>query len=298
MVLSATESIHQYCADSVVACGSTIHKRKNDRRWGAAAKRSVKNAHHDSPEQGPDAVEASDADHFHRRDCIAQFHSILQNKCNLTTLCLHRCDFHGVGEEQLYGDIISIVSCSESSLRCFEFLSHRIFLEPSIAAIRLETLLGAVEKSKLERFHIGHLSWTEMRTLAQKIPSMKLKELIFRYCGVQRRNIEEELLHAVANNFTLRSVKGNQHERTFLDNSSLFDNGSNQRLAFYANRNERLDQWVDNPEPVDQKVWPEALGLAERAGPDALFRGLRSVLGRDYVSTGTERDRATLRHIN
>ena len=56
-------------------------------------------------------------------------------------------------------------------------------------------------------------------------------------------------------------------------------------LAFYANRNECLDQWVDKPEIVEQrKVWPDALGLAERAGPDALFRGLRSVLGRDYVS--------------
>ena len=31
-------------------------------------------------------------------------------------------------------------------------------------------------------------------------------------------------------------------------------------------------------------MWPDALGLAERAGPTALFRGLRSVLERDYVS--------------
>jgi len=26
----------------------------------------------------------------------------------------------------------------------------------------------------------------------------------------------------------------------------------------YANRNELLDQWVNNPETVEQKVWPNA----------------------------------------
>ena len=54
-----------------------------------------------------------------------------------------------------------------------------------------------------------------------------------------------------------------------------------ETLAFYANRNESLDQWVDHPEKIEQNLWPDALGLAERAGPNALFRGLRSVLGRD-----------------
>jgi len=57
-----------------------------------------------------------------------------------------------------------------------------------------------------------------------------------------------------------------------------------ETLAFYVNRNESLDQWVDRPETVEKKVlWPDALGLAERAGPNALFRGLRSVLGSDYA---------------
>ena len=72
----------------------------------------------------------------------------------------------------------------------------------------------------------------------------------------------------------LRSVEANLFNRFFNDK---------QRLAFYANRNESLDEWVDHPETVEQKVWPDALGLAERAGPGALFRGLRSVLERDYA---------------
>jgi len=66
---------------------------------------------------------------------------------------------------------------------------------------------------------------------------------------------------------------------------ALFNAEDKTRLAFYANRNKLLDQWVDNPETVQtRKVWPDALKLAEQAGPNSLFRGLRSVLGRDYVS--------------
>ena len=51
-----------------------------------------------------------------------------------------------------------------------------------------------------------------------------------------------------------------------------------------------MDRWVDNPETVEQrKVWPDALGLAERAGPDALFRALRLVLESDYVKLEDKR---------
>ena len=93
------------------------------------------------------------------------------------------------------------------------------------------------------------------------------------------------------NNFSLRSVKGEIMANTAVSN--LFESAEDkQTLAFYANRNERLDQWVDHPETVEQqKVWPDALGLAERAGPDALFRGLRSVLERDYGSLPSGRKR-------
>ena len=70
------------------------------------------------------------------------------------------------------------------------------------------------------------------------------------------------------------------------------------RLVSYADRNELLDQWVDNPEQVDdRKVWPEALKLAEQAGPDSLFRGLRSVLGGDYVSLPAGRKTASVHNI-
>ena len=97
----------------------------------------------------------------------------------------------------------------------------------------------------------------------------------------ENANLRQNLLLAINNNFSLRSVKVFRGYSPY-----LFESAKDKKtLAFYANRNESLDQWVDHPETIiEQKVWPDALGLAERAGPDALFRGLRSVLGRDYVS--------------
>jgi len=158
---------------------------------------------------------------FHDQSSIAQLQSILQNKHNLTSLCLKRCD-------------------------------------------HFATFLGAIEKSKLERLEI-HVTFSFDEALKQ------------------------DLLRAVENNFSLRSVKG---EISF-ERADLFGSAEDkQRLAFCANRNESLDQWVDNPEIVEEhKVWPEALSLAERAGPSALFRGLHSVLERDYVSLPSGRKR-------
>ena len=76
------------------------------------------------------------------------------------------------------------------------------------------------------------------------------------------------------------------------DGGSIFDDDDETRLTFFADRNERLDQWVDKTETVNRKVWPEALTLAEKAGPDSLFRGLRSVLESDHImSTQSGRKR-------
>ena len=157
--------------------------------------------------------------------------------------------------------------------------------------IQFENLLRAIGKSKLERFKIGSIQTHQhFQILTQSIPSMKLKELMIQWSSNsdRLRNAKEELLQAVKNNFTLLSVKA----MTTTNTRDVFDDNDKQTLAFYANRNESLDQWVDNPELVEQqKLWPEALGLAERAGPEALFCGLRSVLERDYVSLPRSRKR-------
>ena len=58
---------------------------------------------------------------FQGRNSLAQLRSILQNKRDLTTLCLHGCIFGG---GQVHEDIISILSRPDSLLRCFEFQSR------------------------------------------------------------------------------------------------------------------------------------------------------------------------------
>ena len=176
----------------------------------------------------------------------------------------------------------------------------------TVMPFHFKNLLQAIEKSKLERFQIGSISTPHhLQALTQSIPSMKLKELEVEFyhdegneLGVglyhdegsddedefDQEAIRQDLLHAVKNNFSLRAVKAKMLTDT--DETDLFLSVEDkQRLAFYANRNKSLDEWVDNPKTVKQrKVWPEALNLAERAGPNALFRGLRSVLESDYVS--------------
>ena len=179
-----------------------------------------------------------------------------------------------------------MLSRPDSLLRCFEFQSLGS-LEGHFPGIQFKNLLQAIQKSKLERFQIGRIeSMQQLRTLTQSIPLMKLKELEVRLSDEDEVEDEfergkQDLLHAVKTNFSLLSVKG----KIGYTGSDLFDSAEDKHsLAFYANRNVSLDQWVDHPETVEQKVWPDVLSLAERAGPGALFRGLRSVLGRDYVS--------------
>ena len=182
---------------------------------------------------------------------------------------------------------------------CFEF--YHDDLEGVFPGIQFKNLLNAIEKSKLERFQIGRIETPhQLQTLTQSIPSMKLKELEIVFWVTEgsddedeaegefdRETIRQDLLHAVKHNFSLRSLKAELTRTDLFDNdeltrTDLFDNDDKQTLAFYVNRNESLDQWVDNPVTVEQrKVWPNALNLAERAGPNALFRGLRSVLQSD-----------------
>ena len=215
--------------------------------------------------------------HFRDEESTAIFRSILQEKQNLTSLRLYNCSFSG-GDE-VPGTIISnTLSRPDSALRTLEFKSLM-----TVTVGQLQNLFQAVEKSKLERFEIGQFrSHEQFRALTQSIPSMRIKELELTFVSdrlINEETAKRDLLQAVKNNFSLRSVIGEHF------GSDLFDNDDMKpRLVFYADRNERLDQWKDNPENVDQKVWPEALKLAEMAGPDSLFRGLRTVLGSEYVS--------------
>ena len=210
---------------------------------------------------------------FEDEESAALFQSILQNKQNLSYLALDHCSFSA---GRIHEDIISVLLRPSSSLRSLEVQ------ELSLGTTRLpnsqfQNLLRAVEKSKLERFTIGRIQSPEqLRTLTDSIPLMRVKELqVVMASDFDVEDAKPLLLQAIKNNFSLLSVKGKRVRE------ELFDANDKTRLVFYAGRNERLDQWVENPETSEQKLWPEALKLAEKAGPDSLFRGLRSVLGGD-----------------
>ena len=218
--------------------------------------------------------------HFRDEESTAQFRSILQEKRNLASLCLESCSFSG----QVHDATISALSRTNSALRTLQFLGSGF--EVMFPNDGFKNLLRTMEKGTLERFAIGEiLTQPQLQTLAQSIPSMRMKELEVRFdARVDRETAKREISQAVQSNFSLRSLTAKV--LGFWADTDLFDDDHNKkRLEFYADRNEQLDQWVDNPETVAQKVWPEALKLAERAGPDSLFRGLRSVLGSDCVKS-------------
>ena len=216
---------------------------------------------------------------FRDEGSTAVFRGILQNKQNLTSLCLDNCTFSG---GQVHETIVSTLLRPDSPLQTFELKKYN--LGDVLPNVRFQNLLRAVEMSKLERFAIGRVhSHQQLRALTDSIPLMRIKVLevvVESESGFGGENYKQLLLQAVKNNFSLRSVDGNH---SFPPERDLFDADDKTRLLFYADRNERLDQWVDNSETVGRKVWPEALKLAEQAGPDSLFRGLRSVLGGDFV---------------
>ena len=127
---------------------------------------------------------------------------------NLTSLCLDYCNF---GRAQVHEDIISILLRPDSLLRCFEFWSHPL-LEGAFPGVQFKNLLQGIQQSTLERFRIGIIqTQQQLQTLMQSIPSMHIRELEVAFAGhywQEQVNLRQNLLLAVKNNFSLRSVKG------------------------------------------------------------------------------------------
>jgi len=225
---------------------------------------------------------------FNNDEFRALFRSVLRNKRNLTGLWLDNCDYSRGPVRTT--NIISAMLRPNSQLRSLALMTLRLYR--TLLEGQLQSLLRAVEKSKLERFKIGDIqSQQQLLTLTESIPLMRIKVLqldIDIRDEKEERNCKADLLRAVKNNFSLRAVLSYNHSGFDHD---VFDADDEKKLFFYTGRNKRLDQWVDNQEQVDgRKVWPEALKLAEQAGPDSLLSGLRSVLKSDYVTLPAERN--------
>ena len=160
------------------------------------------------------------------------------------------------------------------------------------------TFFRAVAKSKLERFLIGNVSSQEqLESLMNNIPAMTLTDLeVAVRPNLNSRITRQALLEAVGNNFCLRSVMGTVRELDYVHGSwpDLFaDAEDKQRLEFYMDRNQRLEEWVKNPAPVREDVWPEALQLADRAGPNTLYQSMLALSEFGIGLTAGQRERST-----
>jgi len=168
---------------------------------------------------------------------------------------------------------------------------------PNLKTHSFNTFLWAVAKSNLESFSIGPIfSQRKLKSLANIIPAMTLTEL---HVAVRPKLnsliTRESLLEAVGNNFCQLSVQGTvlQHPRSRRRGSrhDLFaDAEDKQRLEFYKDRNQRLEEWVTDPAPVREDVWPEALELAGRAGPNTLYQSMLALSNFGVGLTAAQRE--------
>jgi len=217
------------------------------------------------------------------------FRSILVTKQNLRLLSMS-CHF----DRDISESLAALLLRRNSPLQCLELEE---LLEFPIQDCHFSLLLRAVEKSRLDRFQLkSYRSQEQIRSLSRSIPLMKVKKLDIelvecdwlQHCQVTEED-KEQLLHAVKKNLRLRSLQCTLRRRHYItqteEKRDLFDQGERKRrLAFYIHRNECVGQFAEEPEKVDRKVWPDALGLAQQAGKDVLFTSLLSVLGSDYVN--------------
>jgi len=217
---------------------------------------------------------------------------ILQEKLNLTSLSMVACNV--VTEEGIIlppdslfnQDFMASLCRPDSVLQSFEYQDDG---EHGLCLNCRGALLRSIAKSGLERFKLGNIRPDLHQSLTTIVPMLKVRELELKYIYYNER-VAHALLDAIRKNFSLRSVVGGVYSvmAENIEDSSfrreLFTEHDKEKLAFYADRNERLGQWVCNPKTVEKKVWPDALKLAEESGPNSIYQGLRLVVESDYVS--------------
>ena len=225
---------------------------------------------------------------FSNDGCANQLKSILQSKHNLRALAFTYCSSP---RGQIHEALNAALLRPRSPLRHLKL--GRAFGDGLITA----ALLGSIEKSNLERLDIGLLNPDAnlLQALTKCIRAMKVKELEFDIVP-SARNMKQDLLEALKNNYSLRSVKGRVKDVFSFNDDALFNDDDESRLRNYADRNARLAEWVDSPATVPRYLWPEAMKLAMEAGEGSLFCSLRALSGSNIGSTPGRRKRKRPRY--
>jgi len=97
------------------------------------------------------------------------------------------------------------------------------------------------------------------------------------------RELQETSLPARSKAIFLNIVKSNSSLRVvrehLLPDANTFTEEERRLLAFYADRNQRTDQFIEHPTSVPKQLWPEVLQVAAQADPSVLFRSLIAIRG-------------------
>jgi len=223
--------------------------------------------------------------------CANLVGQMIETKPNLQFLRIEDCSFPPLSQGHLRDSLSAVLLRPNSSLRTLEWdedsFSRDLTVGALLSAVGRSALLSAVGRSALERFSIEGINSEErFQTLLSGLPVMKIRELEFRVDWRVAENRQGDVLFAVKQNFCLRALKG-----TLSDGRSFFNDDDENWLQFYFDRNERLEQWVANPDTVPSLLWPDALGLALDAGADPFYRGLQAVLGNEDEPALGERAR-------
>ena len=194
----------------------------------------------------------------------------LVNGSTVTEITLNNCTFTGEASISLLNQVLE----QKQNLRSLAIkdctMSNQSF----------GNLCQTIALSKLESFAIclDH-NQSRIPSLADTIPSMKIRELViqFDHNAIQNRDQTlQRVRQALKNNFALQSVKfqyGVDDDAPFVDASA-----EDETLQFYLERNIRLAQWVEDPATVPNHLWKVAgVPLAAKAGPNTLFRLLRKI---------------------
>ena len=226
------------------------------------------------------SIETIAFEYFHF-DLTSDLFSFLYKEYNGKRLQLFRCDMAESLLREQGGRMLGSSNIQDMEIRkCNDcFASHLVNnLGRNVSVERLK-----VELSEFDL--VGELPnvAVDIVQFLRRTQSVRKFVLHIGYVNVKTRDkVKHELLQAVKHNFSLRSL-------VVRVRTGLWFGGvrAQQRLQFYANRNERLEEWVEDADLLPRELWGEALGLAQQSGTGALYQSLCNVLGRNYGRVGS-----------
>jgi len=151
------------------------------------------------------------------------------------------------------------------------------------ASANHSSFFDALEKIEIQTICFHQQEWTEefFSQLTSRIPQFKATNLLVSVNTLNERDLthaKDVFVAAVKRNFSLRGFVSFEYKWAGMASpETLFDGADENRLTFYAERNDLFAKWVENPTSVPRHLWPEALKLALEAGNTPLWLSLQSV---------------------